>query len=189
MTAILISLLLISGCGFKPRGSGYESVSGQKIFLSSENPYNQFERKLREKLKAYSMELIDSPVEQLTSEPSAQEPSSQEQATVSQSSIKQSSIKQSGIKILSVQSSKKTLSVDSDGRATEFETKITVTLNFYFQNKQRVENKQFYAEQDYRYDKNSSLAHDKELETLESEMYEELGHRIATHFLRKLADD
>ena len=161
----LLSLVLVSGCGFKPRGSGYEAVSGQKIFLSSEDPYNLFERKLREKLKAYSMEVVDSSAEEHTK------------------------YINSGIRVLSVNSSKRTLSVDSDGRPTEFETKITVDLNFYFQNKQKLESIQFYSERDYRYDKNSSLAHDKELETLESEMYEELGHRIATQFLRKLADD
>ena len=168
VTWLAILLILLSACGFKPRGSGYESVSGQKIFLSSENPYNQLERQLREKLKAYSMEIVDSAA------PFAKQ---------------QSKFSYSGIRILSVDSSKRTLSVDSDGRPTEFETKITIELNFYFQNTQQIENKQFYAERDYRYDKNSSLAHDRELETIVSEMYEELGHRISTQFLRKLAGD
>ena len=156
------SLLLLSGCGFKPRGSGFESLEGQSIFLLSENPYGELERNIRKNLSLYSM-------------------------SVENESVSDKEIERNGIRIINIKVNKVAISVDVNGRPAEYETIITVDANFYFKDKQEQQN-QFSVRRDYQYKSNNNLAHDKELEILTSEMTSELSQRIVEQFLRQLTD-
>jgi len=62
---------------------------------------------------------------------------------------------------------------------------ITVNSIFIFKEIKKLQ--QYSVRRDYRYDSNSSLAHDRELEMLTAEMTEELAQRITEQFLRQLS--
>lgn len=153
----MISLLLVAGCGFKPRGSGYETLAGQQVVLQSMNNYGPLERSIREQFSTFSIhtdtlhELGDN----------------------------------NGIQIKTVKLSKNTVSVDATGRPAEYETIINVEVIFHLKNNQQHRQK-FSVRRDYRYDKNNTLAHDRELEILISEMNDDLAHRIVVTFLGQL---
>ncbi|MCP3675935.1 MAG: hypothetical protein GY829_15910 [Gammaproteobacteria bacterium] len=165
-------LLLLSSCGFKLRGSGFESLEGQSVFLLSENPYGDLERNIRKKLSLYSV------------------------STAAPSVVNEG--ERNGIRIINIKTKKTVISVDINGRPAEYETIITVDANFYFQGRhsqnKHLQDKQeqqnhFSVQRDYRYKSTNNLAHDKELEILTSEMTNELSQRMVEQFLRQLIDN
>ncbi len=169
------SVLLLSGCGFKPRGSGFESLEAQTVFLLSENPYGALERNIRKKLNLYSMNVTDSSL-----------------VVEGSTGISDKESKKSGIRIISIKTNKVPISVDVNGRPAEYETVMSVDANFYFkdrhfQDKQEQQN-HFSVRRDYQYNSNNNLAHDKELEVLTSEMTSELSQRIVEQFLQQLTE-
>lgn len=164
---LLTSLLLLSGCGFKPRGSGYDALSGQQIILFTDNPFGALERSIKATLRAYAVDISTSSLAGSPDLPNSDD---------------------NGIQISHIQIDKNVLSVDVNGRPVEYETLISVTVNFSF--KKAVDTKQlpqqFSIQRDYRYDKNNTLADDRELEKLIAEMYDELGTRIISQYSRQL---
>ncbi len=164
-TAVVIFftlLLLLSGCGFKLRGSGFESLNGQSVFLLSENPYGELERNIRKNLSLYSV-------------------------SVENGSVSDKESEKNGIRIINIKANKVAISVDVNGRPAGYEIIITVDADFYFHDKQEQQN-HFSVRRDYQYKSNNNLAHDKELEILTSEMTTELSQRIVEQFLRQLTD-
>lgn len=176
MVIFFIPSLLLSGCGFKLRGSGFESLESQTVFLLSENPYGALERNIRKKLSLYSMNVTNSSL-----------------VVEGSTSISDKESEQSGIRIIDIKTNKVPISVDVNGRPVEYETVMSVNVNFYFkdrhyQDKQEQQN-HFSVRRDYQYSSNNNnLAHDKELELLTSEMANELSQRIVEQFLRQLTD-
>jgi outer membrane lipopolysaccharide assembly protein LptE/RlpB len=175
-----MSSLLLIGCGFKPRGSGYESLEGQQIILFSENPFGELERSIKTTLGAYSVNI----------ETSTDLYSLAEAEVINQ----EKDIQKNAIQITDIKFQKNILSVDINGRPAEYETLITVDVSYIFKsssqqskkNKQQIQTQQISAQRDYRYDKNNTLADDRELEKLISEMYDDLGKRIVAQFSRLL---
>ena len=49
---IMATQLFLAGCGFKPRGSGYDSIDGQQVILVSEDPYGSLERNIKAALSS-----------------------------------------------------------------------------------------------------------------------------------------
>ena len=174
----LMSSLLLFGCGFKPRGSGYESLEGQQIILFSENPFGALERSIKTTLGAYSVNVETStalhflPVTEISSQGTYQE----------------KGIQKNAIQITDIKFQKNILSVDINGRPAEYETLITVDVSYIFKSsvQESIQHQQFSAQRDYRYDKNNTLADDRELEKLISEMNDDLGKRIVAQFSRLL---
>lgn len=152
------SLLLVSGCGFALRGSGYEGLAGQTVFLLSKNPYGYLERSLKKNLASYAL-------------------------IVNNHTLKASDDGK-GIEVISVSSKESTLSVDLNGRPVEYETTINVDLNFTINNLHQQ--KHFSVRRDFRYDNKNSLAVSRELETLNIAMHQELAQRIVGEFMRQL---
>ena len=158
----LMSSLLLMGCGFKPRGSGYESLKGQQIILFTENPYGELERSVKTTLGVYSVKVDTSTA--LYSQ-SATEVGDQ---VIRQSSDQEKDIQKNAIQITDIKFQKNILSVDINGRPAEYETLITVDVSYILKNttEQSIQNKlqtqQFSAQRDYRYDKNNTLADDRE---------------------------
>jgi len=153
----MVSLLLLSSCGFKPRGSGFENLAGQTVVLLSNNNFGPLERRIRQQLTVFSI-------------------------TVDTSKPLQDN---NGFKINHIKSQRSTLSVDATGRPAEYESIISVDVSFNYKNNQQSQ-QLFKVQRDYRYDKNNTLAHDRELEILTTEMYDDLAHRIVTMFLGQL---
>ena len=180
----LMSSLLLLGCGFKPRGSGYESLEGQQIILFSENPFGELERSVKTTLGANSVEVETSAT--LFSKPVTE--------VINPGSYQENDIQKNAIQITDIKFQKNILSVDINGRPAEYETLITVDVSYIFksstqqsiQNQQPIQTQQFSAQRDYRYDQNNTLADDRELEKLISEMYDDLGKRIVAQFSRLL---
>ena len=158
-------LSLLSGCGFKPRGSDYESLAGQNVVLFSENPYGSIERSIKDTLSSYSVSVENA-------------------ALLSTESLREYSAGD-GIQVTNLQFKKHIISVDVFGRPAEYETTITVDVKFLIKNaqqQQQIQQQQFSVQRDYRYDKNNTLADDLELEKLTAEMYVELARRIISQF-------
>jgi outer membrane lipopolysaccharide assembly protein LptE/RlpB len=181
----LMSSLLLLGCGFKPRGSGYESLKGQQIILFSENPFGELERSVKTTLGFYSVKVETSPT--LFSQPLTE-------VINKDTDIQENDIQKDAIQITGIKFQKNILSVDINGRPAEYETLITVDVSYIFmssaqqsiQTQQPIQTQQFSAQRDYRYDQNNTLADDRELEKLISEMYDDLGKRIVAQFSRLL---
>ena len=165
--AVVLSIFLVSGCGFKPRGSGYGAIAGQTILLLSEDPYGMLERRIKEKLSNFDID-TDGEAKLLTHS----------------SSIL---TEKNAIRIKSIKSRKEIISVDINGRPAEYESIITVNTSFQYANNQQQES-QFSVQRDYRYDSTNNLAHDRELEILTSEMYNNLAQRIVDKYLRELSE-
>jgi len=170
-----MSSLLLLSCGFTPRGSGYESLEGQEIILFSENPFGQLERSIKTTLAAYSVKLETST------------------ALYSKSAVdevnQQINIQKNAIQISNIHFQKNILSVDLNGRPAEYETLITVDVSYIFMSsvqQKQIQIQQFSAQRDYRYDQNNTLADDRELEKLITEIYDDLGKRIVAQFSRLL---
>jgi len=157
--AILVAQLLLSGCGFKLRGAGHETVAGQTVFLLSNAPYGLLSNNIRARLGSF----------------------------VSVKNASFVSADTNGIQIINTKTQKETVSVDVNGRPAEYRSIISVNVSFHFNNKQQLE-KQFAAQRDYRYVSNNSLAHDRELEMITAEMYDDLSARIVESFLRQLSE-
>jgi len=176
---LFISFLLLLGCGFKPRGGGYETLTGQAIILYSDNPFGQLERSIKTTLGAYSVKL------ETSSKLFSAAPSSEQ---LSKENLSKA-IVNNGIQITHINFKKNILSVDVNGRPAEYETLITVDVSFIFKSsvqQQQIQVQQFSVERDYRYDNNNTLAADRELENLILEMYDQLANRIVAQFSRQM---
>ena len=185
LLSTLLMLLMVStlttGCGFKLRGSGYETVSGKTVFLQSKNPYGplllifvrrcRVARSIKEKFSAY--DLTVKTTYQVAPE-SGKEVDSIPVTT-----------EQDGITVISIASKQSPISVDANGQPAEYQTMINAKVSFLIKSKQYL--KHFSVRRDYRYDKNNALAHTRELEILTTEMFDDLGQRITTQFLRQLS--
>ncbi len=158
---IVTMLLLLAGCGFQLRGSGLEMAARQIVFLEAENPYGPLERKIKLKLRAASIK-----VEGHHGSPDE-------------------SVDKNIIKILRQQSQKNIISVDVNGRPAEYETIISLEVNFSYNNGLK-QTKTFSVRRDFRYDSENNLAYDRETETITSEMYEELANRLLAVYLKQL---
>ncbi len=167
---ILVLGLVISSCGFKPRGSGFESLSGQSVVLASKNPFGPLERSLMEKFRSYSISAESIYLSKEKPDVQHFEPNDE----------------QNGIQVSFVNYSRKTLSVDANGRPAEYDSVINVDVIFLLSDGQK-QLKHFIVQRDYRFDTTNSLAHDRELEILTSEMIDDLGQRIVSQFLSQLA--
>jgi outer membrane lipopolysaccharide assembly protein LptE/RlpB len=186
----LMSSLLLIGCGFKPRGSGYESLEGLQITLFSENPFGELERSIKTTLAAYSVKVETStalyslPVTEVGNQNGNQNGNQYG----NQSTYQKKDLQKNAIQITDIKFQKNILSVDISGRPAEYETLITVDVSYVFEGstQQKIQTQQFSAQRDYRYDKNNTLADDRELEKLVSEMYDDLGKRIVAQFSRLL---
>ena len=159
IVGIQFSILLLSGCGFKLRGSGYETVSGQTVFLQSYQPYGSLTKNIREKLDRF-VNIAD----------------------VSEASQTDND----GIQITDLTTQKKTISVDANGRPAEYQTIISVAVTYHLKGKRQQE--QFSLQRDYRFNSTNSLAHDRELELITDEMLYELSGRIVGQFIRQLSE-
>jgi len=161
-----LSLMSLTSCGFTPRGSGFERLSGEQVELVSENPYGSLERSIMEKFRNFSIDASTTHLDKSASK----------------------SIDKNGnaIQILYVEYSKKTLSVDATGRPAEYDSIINVDVIFYL-NERAKQLKHFSVQRDYRFEKTNSLAHDRELDILTAEMLDDLGERIVSQFLSQVS--
>lgn len=168
LVMLFTSLVLIYGCGFKARGVGYENIAGQQVQLLSENPYGPLERNIKNKLNHYSIITNTRFVDGTNFE-----------------------LENDGIKIINIKLNKEPISVDANGRPAEYEMIISVDAFFYFRkftlSDKKGTRQQFSERRDYRYTSNNNLAHDRELQTLTAEMYDDLSRRIIEQFLRQLS--
>ena len=163
---VLLVGLLFSGCGFKPRGSGYGHHAGQTVLLLSKDPYGLLERRIRERLIRFDI-ITEGGVQQSNNDNTKP-------------------IENNSIRINSIKLQKEVISVDINGRPAEYENQITVDTSFHYSAKQNQIN-QFSVQRDYRYDSTNNLAHDRELEILTLEMYDNLAIRIVDSYLRELS--
>ena len=180
-----VLVTLLSSCGFKPRGSGYEFLSEQKIVLFSSNPYGELERIIKTTLAVYSVKVESSSTLNDLSTDSAK-------STDSTAQDSSPAFTSNAIQINDINFDKKILSVDVNGRPAEYETTIVANVSLLFKDAQldnQVQHQLFSVQRDYRYDNNNSLADDRELEKLVSEMYEQLAHRIVAQFSRQLLEN
>lgn len=157
------SLLINSGCGFKPRGSGLEPLPGQQLLLYSNDQYGPLVSVLREKFKALAIEV-----------------------SLAKAAPGTSITEHHLIQLGNIESEQRISSVDVNGRPAEYETIMHLDVMFYLNSHEQPQVKQFTVRRDYLYDKNNTLAHDRELEILTEEMYQELGQRIVNMVYRRL---
>jgi len=154
--------LILSSCGFQPRGSGYESIVGQEVTIVSADPHGPLERKVKAALKATGVEFSSS---------------SSEVEGGNSANI---------IQILQQQLTRKVISVDENGRPAEYENIITLDVIYIFHDGTKL-NRQLSTRRDYLYDNSNTLAYDREEVTVLSEMREELSHRLVSNYLRELS--
>lgn len=159
-------MLVVSACGFKPRGSGFERLAGEQVELISENPYGSLERSIMEKFRNFSIAASTSHLDKSLSH--------------------DIDTQGNAVQIMHVEYSKKTLSVDATGRPAEYDSIINVDVVFHL-NSRPKRMKHFSVQRDYRFENTNSLAHDRELELLTSEMLDDLGERIVSQFLSQVS--
>ncbi|MCP4412792.1 MAG: hypothetical protein GY808_09535 [Gammaproteobacteria bacterium] len=176
---IMALQFFLSGCGFQPRGNGYESVAGQEVILVSENPFGLLERKIKSALRASGVGFsgASSEVEDINSTNGKNSSGSADDAEALDKNI---------IRILQKNLIRKVISVDENGRPAEYENIILLDIVFIFHDGSE-HNKQLLARRDFLYDSANSVAYDREESTILSEMYEELSHRLVSLYLRQLS--
>jgi len=170
---LLATQLLVSGCGFQLRGSGYDTAAGETIYVFSNEPYGDLERIIKAKLRAASISVKETE--------HVNEGAGSETVDFSNRLTGENSIR-----ILEQKSTKEVISVDDNGRPAEYESVIFLKVNFTYSNGLQQQ-KNFSTRRDYRYDSKYNLAHDRELETVISEMRNELSDLLISQYLRKLS--
>ncbi len=122
---IMALQLFLSGCGFQPRGSGYESIAGQDVTLVSEDPFGPLERKITSALKASGVGFsgTSSEVEDKNIVNDINSSGSANEAVALNKNI---------IRILQQQLARKVISVDENGRPAEYENIISLDIVFIF---------------------------------------------------------
>ncbi len=175
---IMALQFFLSGCGFQPRGSGYESLSGQEVTLVSENPFGPLERKIKSVLRVSGVGFsgASSEVEDKNSSNGINDSDSANEAVALDKNV---------IRILGQQLTRKVISVDDNGRPAEYENIIVLDMVFIFHDGSE-QSRQLSTRRDFIYDSAYSLAYDREESTILSEMYEELSHRLVSLYLRQL---
>jgi len=161
-----LSLMLLTSCGFKPRGSGFERLSGEHVELVSENPYGSLERRIMEKFRNFSIDASTTYLDKSADHDIDKVVNS--------------------IQILTVEYSKEILSVDATGRPAEYDSIINVDVVFHLTDREK-QFKHFIVQRDYRFENTNSLAHDGELVILTKEMLDDLGERIVSQFLSQVS--
>jgi LPS-assembly lipoprotein len=58
---LLLTMLSLTGCGFHLRGHEEIPVVLQKIYIQSDTPFATFEQVLRDSLRSYNIQLVDTP--------------------------------------------------------------------------------------------------------------------------------
>lgn len=158
---IMTAQFFLAGCGFKPRGSGYESIIGQQVTIVSKDPYGPLERNIKAALNSSGVDYDSS--------------SSDVDAT-----------NKNVIRLLQQHLTRRVVSVDTNGRPAEYENTVSVDVVFVFDDGSEKKMK-LSSRRDFIFDSSNSLAYDKEEATVLSEIREELSHRLVSLYLRHLS--
>jgi len=158
---IMATQLFLAGCGFKPRGSGYDSIDGQQVILVSEDPYGSLERNIKAALSSSGVDYDGTSNELDASNKNV-------------------------IRILQQQLTRQVVSVDNNGRPAEYENTLLLEAEFIFDDgsEQKV---QLSVRRNFIFDSSNSIAYDREEATILSEMRNELSHRLVSLYLRHLS--
>ena len=155
LTLGLLATILLMGCGFQLRGTGFDSLAGSKVQLVIEQPWSPLARELRQSFARYE---VDVDVVSALSE------------------------SEFGIKIDRVVEQREVISVDADGRPAEYDNRLLAIVLFQPKDKPVVQ-EQIRVQRDYRFDKNNSLAFDRELRIQTEQMTAQLARRITRQML------
>ncbi len=176
---IMAIQFFLAGCGFQPRGSGYESIAGQEVTLVSEDPFGPLERKIKSALRASGVGFSGA-----SSEIEATNSTNGKNSSGSAKDIV--ALDKNVIRILRQKSTRKVISVDENGRPAEYEKIISLDIDFIF-NDGSEQNRQLSTRRDFIFESSNSLAYDREELTILSEMHDELSHRLVSIYLRQLS--
>jgi len=155
---ILLSLIMLTACGFKLRGDVELPPILQETYIESENPFTGMARALRVELEASGARIVESG----------------EQATAV-------------LKIVNEKSENRILSVGSTGKASEYELFDEVTFQLTDRNgKVLVKQQKLRIIRDLVFDENQLLGKVSESEQLHAQMRRSLARQIFTRINTEL---
>jgi LPS-assembly lipoprotein len=147
-TLLLLSMLLLSGCGFKFRGDYLLSPKLQTLYISSEDTFGELTRLVKQYFTVNKVHLL----------------------TVPQAEFAE-------LRILKDKLDRRTLSVFTNGQVAEYELIYTVVYQLRLP-AQAVQQFSFELNRDYQDDPDRALAKSRELALMLTEMRQQAADKI-----------